>query len=75
MDTDPTKFEGASRPTKGSEDPQGEFAEHRRREELLDCFSRMSNRIRVVNLFEFPLLFLLRKRSALDIIKELSGEY
>ena len=34
MDTDPTKFEGASRPTKGSEDPQGEFAEHRRREEL-----------------------------------------
>src|SRR5580704_11503158 len=36
MDTDPTKFEGASRPTKGSEDPQGEFPEHRRREELLE---------------------------------------
>ena len=35
---------------------------------------RSSNRPRVVNLFEFPLLFLLRKRSALDIINDLSGE-
>ena len=35
---------------------------------------RSSNRPRVVNLFEFPLLFLLRKRSALDIVNDLSGE-
>ena len=41
---------------------------------LTPGISRSPNRPRVVNLFEFPLLFLLRKRSALDIINDLSEE-